>query len=166
VSESADADAGSDADSADEGWEFEEDARNGTPDSDRPGGGERSRSDDGYATREDVAALREDVAAFADEVEERTVDRDALEDELKRYVRRRQRRGHARGWGPYLVLGYGTAMTLGAFFLLSGGWAIAAMVVVWLSTLGLYVLFVLVGFVSSTLSFPGRLRDRIGDVRS
>ncbi|MFB6195385.1 MAG: hypothetical protein ABEI80_04375, partial [Haloplanus sp.] len=64
---------------------------------------------------------------------------DDVEAELRRYVRARQRKGHATGWGPYLVLLYGVVMTLGAFYYLGGPWAILAMVIVWLSTLGLYV---------------------------
>ncbi|EMA53900.1 hypothetical protein C451_08068 [Halococcus thailandensis JCM 13552] len=89
-----------------------------------------------------------------------------LESDLKQYVRKRQRRGHARGWGPYLVLLYGTAMTIGAFAYLDGGWAILAMLVVWLSTLGLYVLMVLVGLAGAALGAPGRLTDRIREFRS
>lgn len=121
-----------------------------------------------YATHDDVRALREDVAAFAEDIEERTVERPALKDELRRYIRQRQRSGHARGWGPYLVLLYGTVMTVAAFYspFLGGGWAILAMVVVWLSTLGLYVLMVLVGLIGGALGLPGRLRDRIGEFRS
>lgn len=121
-----------------------------------------------YATLSDVETLREDVAAFAEDIEERTVERPALKAELQRYVRKRQRRGHARGWGPYLVLLYGTVMTVAAFYspFLGGGWAILAMVVVWLSTLGLYVLMVLVGLIGGALGLPGRLRDRIGEFRS
>lgn len=118
------------------------------------------------ATIADVETLREDIVAFAEEVDDRTVDRDALEDDLEAYVRKRQRRGHARGWGPYLVLLYGTAMTIGAFFFLNGGWAILAMLVVWLSTLGLYALMALVGFAGSAVGAPGRLMDRINDFRS
>jgi len=48
------------------------------------------------------------------------------------------RRGHARGWGPYLVLLYGTVLILGAFSFLDGLYAIAAMLILGLSTLGLY----------------------------
>ncbi|EMA43692.1 hypothetical protein [Halococcus saccharolyticus] len=118
------------------------------------------------ATVEDVETLRADVVAFADEVEDRIIKRDTLESDLKRYVRKRQRRGHARGWGPYLVLLYGTAMTIGAFALLNGGWAILAMIVVWLSTLGLYVVMVVVGLIGGALGLPGRLRDWISGLRS
>jgi membrane protein len=110
--------------------------------------------------RRELAALREDLDEFEDDVDRRTVERDVLVAELRRYVRARVRRGHARGWGPYLVLLYGTVMTLGAFHELSGGWAIAAMVVVWLSTLGLYTLMVLVGVGVNLVGVPGRLRDR------
>jgi hypothetical protein len=39
------------------------------------------------------------------------------------------------------------------------------MFVIWLSTLGMYVLMVLVGAGLSLLGIPGRLRDRIGDWR-
>ncbi|USZ67098.1 YihY/virulence factor BrkB family protein [Halorussus salilacus] len=116
--------------------------------------------------REELRELRADVESFEEDIESRTVEKPEVESELKRYVRRRMRRGRARGWGPYLVLLYGTAMTLGAFFWLRGGWAIAAMVVVWLSTLGLYVLMVLTGFGVSALGIPGRISDRIGDLRS
>jgi Flp pilus assembly protein TadB len=127
---------------------------------------DHDRGDDRNATLDDVEALREDVVAFADEVEGRIVKRDTLESDLKGYVRKRQRRGHARGWGPYLVLLYGTAMTIGAFAYLSGGWAVLAMLVVWLSTLGLYVLMVLVGLAGAALGVPGRLTDRVRDFRS
>ena len=105
--------------------------------------------------------VREDLDAFEADVEERTVDRPALESELKAYVRRRMRRGHARGWGPYLVLLYGTVMTLGAFYLLSDLVALVAMIVIFLSTLGLYVLFVLAGVGFTLLGKPGQALDAI-----
>jgi hypothetical protein len=54
-------------------------------------------------------------------------------------------------------------MTLGAFVALSGGWAILAMLVIWLSTLGLYVLMLLVGTTATVAGLPGRLKDRLGD---
>jgi uncharacterized BrkB/YihY/UPF0761 family membrane protein len=113
----------------------------------------------------DLAALREDVAEVRADLEERSDAKAELERDLRRYVRRRVRRGHARGWGPYLVLAYGTAMTLGALYFLSGGWAILAMVVVWLSTLGLYVLMVVVGVGVGVLGIPGRVRDVLGRLR-
>jgi Flp pilus assembly protein TadB len=109
----------------------------------------------------EIDALRADLEAFEEEIEQRTVHRDEIERDLKRYVRRRVRRGHARGWGPYLVLLYGTAMTLGAFYFLTGGWAILAMLVVWLSTLGLYVLMLLVGATLSVAGVPRRLYERV-----
>ena len=112
---------------------------------------------------EQLDAVREDLEAFEDDVEDRTVHRSEVESELRRYVRARLRRGHARGWGPYLVLLYGTAMTIGAFYLLTGGWAILAMIVVWLSTLGLYVLMLIVGAVLAAVSLPGRLAERFRD---
>ncbi|SNZ17423.1 YihY family inner membrane protein [Natronoarchaeum philippinense] len=116
----------------------------------------------------EIADLRSELDEFEDSVDERTVDRDEFESDLKRYVRRRVRRGHARGWGPYVVLLYGTAMTIAAFYTpyLEGGWAIFAMLVIWLSTLGLYVLMVLVGTGLSLLGVPGRLRNAIGSWRS
>jgi YihY family inner membrane protein len=116
--------------------------------------------------RDELRELRADVESFEEDIESRTVEKPAVESELKQYVRKRMRRGHARGWGPYLVLLYGTAMTLGAFYWLRGGWAIFAMGVVWLSTLGLYVLMVMFGFGASALSLPGRISDRIGNFRS
>ena len=114
----------------------------------------------------EVRRLRHEVRSFEDRIEERTVHRDELESDLKRYVRQRVRRGKARGWGPYLVLLYGTAMTLGAFWWLSGGWAILAMFVVWLSTLGLYVVFVVLGLTFGALGLPGKLLDRVRSFRS
>ncbi|PSP49124.1 hypothetical protein BRC67_11560, partial [Halobacteriales archaeon QH_3_68_24] len=87
----------------------------------------------------ELADLQEEVEGLESRVADRTVHRDDIEAELRRYVRARQRRGHATGWGPYLVLLYGVVMTLGAFYYLGGIWAILAMIVVWLSTLGLYV---------------------------
>ncbi|MEF8852695.1 MAG: ribonuclease BN [Haloarculaceae archaeon] len=87
----------------------------------------------------ELADLREEVEGLESRVEDKTVHRDDIEAELRRYVRARQRKGHATGWGPYLVLLYGVLMTLGAFYYLGGVWAVLAMVIVWLSTLGLYV---------------------------
>ncbi|SMO58433.1 YihY/virulence factor BrkB family protein [Halorubrum cibi] len=137
---------------------------------DRPTGmnGESDGSgDDGDAERPrgapDVAALEEELDElraefdeFETDVEDRTVDKPELESELKRYVRSRMRRGHARGWGPYLVLLYGTVLTLGAFTFLNGIYAIAAMIVLGLSTLGLYTLFILVGVGLNLIETPGK----------
>lgn len=113
----------------------------------------------------DVAQLREEIREFEERVDERTVHRDQIEVELKQYVHERMRAGHARGWGPYLVLLYGTAMTLGAFYLLSGGWAVLAMLVVWLSTLGLYALMLVVGTAVGAASIPARLIEKIQSLR-
>jgi len=114
---------------------------------------------------QEVADLRDDLDALAADLESKTRNREELEGDLRQYVRWRQRRGHARGWGPYLVLLYGTVMTLGAFYFLAGGWAILAMIVVWLSTLGLYTLMVLVGLAGTALGVPGRVVDRIRNLR-
>ena len=116
-------------------------------------------------TDEELAALREEFESFREDVDERTLHREDVESDLKRYVRRRMRRGHARGWGPYVVLLYGTLMTLGAFYYLQGVWAVLAMLVVWLSTLGLYVVMVAVGVTFSAAGIPGKLRDRVRDWR-
>ena len=126
----------------------------------------RDRSEDPEALREEIERLRDRVDSFEDNVERRTVRKESLESELKRYVRRKQRRGHATDWGPYLVLLYGTAMSIGAFYFLENGWAILAMLVVWTSTLGVYVLMVLFGFGISVLGLPGRVRDMVGERRS
>ena len=115
---------------------------------------------------EEVYRISGELSRFEEAVEQRTVKRPAVEAELRRYVRQRMRRNRARGWGPYLVLLYGTIMTLGAFYFLAGIWAILAMVVVWLSTLGLYVVMVAVGLVFNVLGVPGRLRDAFGRWRS
>ncbi|WP_255195047.1 YihY/virulence factor BrkB family protein [Halorarius litoreus] len=114
----------------------------------------------------EIRALREELAEMEERVDERTVHREDIERDLKKYVRSRVRRGKARGWGPYLVLLYGTGMTLGAFYFLSGGWAILAMLVVWLSTLGLYVLMLIVGVTVGVAGLPGKLKERVDDIRS
>ena len=126
----------------------------------------RDRLDDDASDeelREELERLYDELDRFEERMEDRTVHRDEIESDLKRYVRRRVRRGKARGWGPYLVLLYGTAMTLGAFYYLSSGWAVLAMLVVWLSTLGLYALMVVVGTTVTVAGLPGRLKDRLGD---
>ncbi|MFB6080942.1 MAG: YihY/virulence factor BrkB family protein, partial [Haloferacaceae archaeon] len=112
-----------------------------------------------------IATLRDDLDEFREDVDERTVHRDEIRSELKRYVRRRVRRGHARGWGPYLVLLYGTVMTLGAFYFLDGIWAILAMIVLFLSTLGLYTLFVVVGTGLNLLGTPRKAYERVREFR-
>ncbi|MGM0398440.1 MAG: YihY/virulence factor BrkB family protein [Halobacteriota archaeon] len=114
----------------------------------------------------DVAAIGREVRELRESLDEKTVSKDDLERDLERYVRRKLRRGKARGWGPYLVLLYGTLMTLGAFYWLDGGWAILAMIVVWLSTLGLYVLMVLFGVGFAAASAPGSVLDWIRERRS
>ncbi|MDG5819104.1 YihY/virulence factor BrkB family protein [Natronococcus sp. A-GB7] len=126
----------------------------------------RDRADDADALREEIERLRDRIDEFETSVERRTVEKESLQAELKRYVRRRVRRGHAHGWGPYLVLLYGTAMSIAAFYFLSGGWAILALLVVFTSTLGLYVLMVLLGAGLTLLGVPGRLRNVIGERRS
>jgi len=117
---------------------------------------------------ETIADLRSEFEDLERDVEDRTVHREEIERELKGYVRKRVRRGHARGWGPYLVLLYGTAMTLGVFYFFqnSAGYAILSMIIIWLSTLGLYTLMLLVNGAISLLSVPGRARDLLGALRS
>jgi hypothetical protein len=116
--------------------------------------------------RDELDAVRSELAALESRVDDKTVHRDDVEAELRRYVRARQRRGYATGWGPYLVLLYGTAMTLGAFYYLGDLFAVLAMLVIWLSTLGLSVFMV----VASTGLTAGRkaagLRDLVGRIRS
>ncbi|AHG04809.1 ribonuclease BN [Halobacterium sp. DL1] len=131
----------------------------------------RTDDDDEYARvppeeAPDIAELGAEVEALRSELDAKTVSKEDLESDLKRYVRSRVRRGKAHGWGPYLVLLYGTAMTIGAFVYLAGLWAILAMVVVWLSTLGLYTLMVLVGLGVNAVGLPGRLADRVRSLRS
>ncbi|WP_276258327.1 YihY/virulence factor BrkB family protein [Haloglomus litoreum] len=116
--------------------------------------------------RRAVEGLREDLADFEERIDDRTVHREEITAELKRYVRGRVRRGKARGWGPYLVLLYGTAMTLGAFYFLGDLAAVLAMFVIWLSTLGLYTLMLLVGAGVGAARAPGRMKDRIDEFRS
>jgi YihY family inner membrane protein len=114
-----------------------------------------------------VEELRADLDAFEEDVEDRTVDRPALQSELERYVRGKMRQSKARGWGPYLVLLYGTVTTIAAFFLLQDDLlAVLAMLVIYLSTLGLYVLFVVFGVGLNALGVPGRAIDWVRDRRS
>lgn len=119
----------------------------------------------GIGEEPDDQALAEEIEALRAEIDDRTVHREEIERDLKRYVRRRVRRGYARDWGPYLVLGYGTLMTIGAFYFLQGWWAILAMFVVWTSTLGVYVLMLLVGAGLTLAGVPGRLLEFVRDRR-
>lgn len=116
-------------------------------------------------TQEDIDELRRELDEMEERLEERTVHRKEIERDLKKYVRGRMRRGHATGWGPYLVLLYGTVMTLGAFFLLSSGWAVLAMLIIWLSTLGLYTLMLIVGVTIKGVRTPGRILEKIRSLR-
>ena len=114
-----------------------------------------------------VEELRSELESFEAEVDGRTVDRPTLKADLERYVRGRLRRGKARGWGPYLVLLYGTAATISAFYFLDDDLlAVVAMVIIYLSTLGLYALFVVFGVGLNALGVPGRVVDWIRDRRS
>lgn len=115
---------------------------------------------------EELYSVRGELSRFERAVEDRTVEKPAVEAELRRYVRQRMRRSRARGWGPYLVLLYGTVMTVGAFYFLADIWAILAMIVVWLSTLGLYVVMLGVGGLLTVLGLPSRARDAISRRRS
>jgi hypothetical protein len=58
-------------------------------------------------------------------------------------------------------------MTLGAFYFLgdSPAYAILAMLVLFLSTLGLYTLFILVGLSLDALTVPGRAVDAVRERR-
>ena len=140
------------------GMNGESDGAGDAGDEERPTG-----APDVAALQEEVSRLRAEFDAFEDDVERRTVDKPAVESELKRYVRSRMRRGHARGWGPYLVLLYGTVLILGAFSFLDGLYAIAAMLVLGLSTLGLYTLFIIVGIGLNLLETPGKALDYARD---
>lgn len=113
----------------------------------------------------ELEELRADLDAFEDDVESRTVDRPDVESEMRRYVRGRLRRGKARGWGPYLILLYGTVATIAAFYFLSDLLAVVAMLIIYLSTLGLYALFVVFGVGLNALGIPGRALDWIRDRR-
>jgi hypothetical protein len=105
--------------------------------------------------------LRADLDSFEEEVESRTVDRPTLKTDLEEYTRKQLRRGKARGWGPYLILLYGTATTIAAFYLLDDLVALVAMIVTYLSTLGLYALFVLLGVGFNAVDTSRNLLDRI-----
>ncbi len=55
-------------------------------------------------TDEELQELREEFESFREDIEGRTLHRDEVRSDLKQYVRRRMRRGHARQWGSYIVL--------------------------------------------------------------
>lgn len=109
----------------------------------------------------DLAEGLEELRGSVEQLDDRTVEKPALETELKRYVRQQTKRRRARGWGPYLVLLYGTVMVVAAFRFLQGWFAIGAMLIAFLSTLGLYTLFVLVGLGLNALGLPRRAVDAV-----
>jgi membrane protein len=160
-------------DSGDAGFDFEADAE--ATAGERPGA-EAATAMDGteytlgeeYTLQREIERLRAELDAFELEVDERVVDREDLESELESYVRSQVRSGKARGWGPYLVLLYGTIMTLAIALgdALTGGWAVLAIAVIFLSTLGLYAIMVVVGLGLNALSIPGRLRRAVQSRRS
>ena len=137
----------------------------GSGDGPDDGRGERVDPEQVAALAAAVESLQSDVEALETRVDEKTVHRDDITAELRRYVRARQRRGHATGWGPYLVILYGTAMTLGAFYYLGGLWAVLAMLVVWLSTLGLFVVMLITGAFVGAGRKLGRVRDLVARFR-
>jgi len=111
---------------------------------------------------DDVEELRSELERFETDVDRRTVDRPQLEADLKAYVRSRMRQGKARGWGPYLILLYGTALSLGAFYWIDEGWvAIVAMLIAFTSSLGIYVVFVLFGGVIGAATTAAGIADRL-----
>lgn len=130
--------------------------RAGTQDGVEPAG-----APDVVELQREVRRLREQLNEVEGDVEEKTVTQEEIEGSLRRYVRKRMRRGHARDWGPYLVLLYGTVLTLGAFYWLEGLVAIGAMLILALSTLGLYVLFVLFGIGLNIAGLPVRALDSV-----
>ncbi|ELZ44067.1 ribonuclease BN [Halorubrum coriense DSM 10284] len=132
---------------------------NGESDPDGDGDERPRGAPDVAALEAEVRELRSQLDEFEDDVERRTVDKPEVESELKRYVRSRMRRGHARGWGPYLVLLYGTVLTLAALTSLDGIYAVGAIVVLGLSTLGLYTIFVVVGIGLNLIETPGKALD-------
>lgn len=113
------------------------------------------------SVRSELDRLWAELEGLEDHVEGRTISRAAFEADMRRYVRWRLRKGHVTGWGPYVVLLYGTGMTLGAFYYLEAVWAVLAMVVVWLSTLGLYVVMVMLGIGIGGVRFAWKYLDRI-----
>lgn len=148
-------DAGPDAESADYGPGPE----------DRRAGSDRTWTDED-GLRSEMDRLWEELEGLEDHVEGRTVSKEAFEAEMKRYVRWRLRKGHVTGWGPYVVLLYGTGMTLGAFYYLEGPWAILAMLVAWLSTLGLYVVMVMLGVGIGGIRFAWKYLEKARSLRS
>lgn len=154
--------AGGSDDAADRQLQQDRDRPTGMNGESDPDGDDDERprgAPDVAALEAEVRELRSQLDEFEDDVERRTVDKPEVESELKRYVRSRMRRGHARGWGPYLVLLYGTVLTLAALTSLDGIYAVGAIVVLGLSTLGLYTIFVVVGIGLNLIETPGKALD-------
>jgi hypothetical protein len=119
------------------------------------------RSSESSRGQRDLEGELSRLSRRVEKFEERTVDRAELTTELETYVDRRIRAGSVRGWGPYLVLLYGTVMTVAAFRYLSSAYAVAAMIIIWLSTVGLYTLMVVVSGASGVTKLPGWARERL-----
>ena len=132
-----------------------------------PAGSEYTLEEE-HALQREIERLRTELDAFEMEVEDRVVDREDLEGDLEDYVDSRVRSSKARGWGPYLVLLYGTATTVAIAFgnSLTGWLAILAILVAFLSTLGLYVLMVMVGLGISAATSSKKLIDIVQSRRS
>ncbi|MFC7042284.1 hypothetical protein [Halonotius sp. GCM10025705] len=83
-------------------------ADDGAGGGDTPGADETTASDGGHVEPEGapdisdldarLAELRAEFDDFEADIEDRTVDKPALKADLERYIRRKRRRGHARGW--------------------------------------------------------------------
>lgn len=154
------------SDGAPEGERGSDDERRRDREQRRPDGGEPVESVDRRTVDpQEVVDLRQEIEDVRADLESKTRAREDLESDLRRYVRWRQRRGHARGWGPYIVLLYGTIMTLGAFYYLSGVHAVLSMLVIWLSTLGLYTLMLIVGWLGAAVGRSGQVVERVRDLR-
>ena len=147
----------------------------GTTDPAQPGATTATAVDDAgytleeeYTLQREIERLRAELDAFEMEVEDRVVDRNELESDLQDYVKKRVRSGKARGWGPYLVMLYGTAMTIAIALgnALTDWVALFAILVVFLSTLGLYVLMVMIGLGLSTLTGSKKVLDMVQSRRS
>ena len=157
------ADEGDDRDRSRDGSDGDGPADGGPGDGDGDRGG--ADPERVQALARELQATRAELSELEERVDEKTVHRDDIAAELKRYVRARQRRGHATGWGPYLVLLYGTGMSLGAFYYLGGWVVVAVLLVVWLSTLGLYVVMLFVGALVGAGRKLGGAREVVGKLR-
>jgi hypothetical protein len=123
---------------------------------------EQEETDSEVATKADLAALRTDIARTVSELNEHlnNQDQEQIEQDLKQYIRTRQRHNSARKRGPYLVLLYGISMTIAAFYFLHGWIAVYAMLIAGFSIIGIFSFSIMANYMNKMRDVSGAFRDR------